>query len=250
MALLKASEPWAMTADQAAQRQGYASRSELALRKAAESFCRERWPEARIVHEIVMGEGRVRADVAALGTSHIAALEIKGEYDNMTRMLHQVGMYQLCVPEVWMVVPYGKHADDCKLIRHLLPSVGLLIGNGTKVWEDGPRTKARDIEHPEFALVVDSEPVPRQPVTKLMLEMCWAAELVGICDRTRTSVGKKATRPHMIAALMDLGADVLQAEVCTALRSRDALWRADAPISATAHPSSAVSPQNRPDGAP
>jgi len=240
MALLAASEPWAMTADQAAQRQGYASRSELALRNALEAFCRPRWPAARIVHEIVMGQGRVRADVAVLDTAHIAAFEIKGEYDNMTRMLHQVGMYQLCVPEVWMVVPYGKHADDCKLIRHLLPSVGLLIGNGVKGWEAHNGRRMRDIEDKEFELVVDSEPSPRQPVTKLMLEMCWAAELAGICDRTRTAAGKKATRPRMISALMDLPFETLQAEVCTALRGRDAVWRADAPF-----PAQPVTPPNQ-----
>jgi hypothetical protein len=159
-------------------------------------------------------------------------------------MLHQVGMYQLCVPEVWMVVPYGKHADDARLIRHLLPSVGLLVGNGIHGWESNGTRPIKNIEDPGFALTVEDEPVPRPPVTKLMMEMLWADELRGVCDRTRTSVGKKATRPNMIAALMDLGADVLQAEVCTALRGRDGLWRADAPIDCSAK-SSPVSPAER-----
>ena len=63
---------------------------------------------------MVMGGGRVRADVVAISTDHIAAFEVKGEYDETVRLLHQVGMYQLCVPEVWMVVPVGRHADDAR----------------------------------------------------------------------------------------------------------------------------------------
>src|SRR3990167_3909305 len=129
MAIKRPSEPAFMTATEAATRQGYAARSELALRNALEEFCRARWPDARVVHEMVMGEGRVRADVVALAPAHIAAFEIKGEYDNTTRLLHQVGMYQLCVPEVWMVLP-EKHIDDGRLIRHLIPSVGLIHGTG------------------------------------------------------------------------------------------------------------------------
>ena len=45
--------------------------------------------------------------MVAIDAAHIAAFEVKGEYDETTRLLHQVGMYQLCVPEVWMVVPVG-----------------------------------------------------------------------------------------------------------------------------------------------
>ena len=222
MALMRASEPWSMTAEKAAQRSGYAARSELALRDALELFCRTRWPSARVVHEIVMGEGRVRADVAAIDTAHIAAFEVKGQYDDTTRLLHQVGMYQLCVPEVWMVVAAG-HTADAKLIRHLLPSVGLLCGTGT--------ISGNDIvfDGKDYGLRVEAEAVPRAPVPEMMLEMCWRDELIGICGRTRTSIGKKPTRPEMVRALVDLPLSELQAEVCTALRARDALWRADAP---------------------
>jgi hypothetical protein len=227
VALIKESEPWSMTAEKAAQRRGYASRAELVLRNALEVFCRARWPDARIVHEIVMGQGRVRADVAAITPAHIAAFEIKGEYDDTTRLLHQVGMYQLCVPEVWMVVPIGKHAEDARLIRHLLPSVGLLVGAETSV-----------MNHYEFApddgfgLGVEAEAVPRSVVPKLMLEMLWRDELAWLCSHTRChQPTPKSTRPKMIAALLGLSVDELQRGVCSALRGRDALWRADAPIS-------------------
>ena len=229
MTLIKPSEPWGMTAEQAAQRRGYAAKSELALRDKAEALCRNRWPDARVVHEIVMGQGSVRADLAAISLDHIAAFEIKGESDNTTRLLHQVGMYQLCVPEVWMVVPYGYHAEDARLIRHLLPSVGLLVGNAVNGWESGvDHRKLRRIESPEFELAVEAEPVPREPVPKMMLEMLWRDELASACARTGCyAASKKSTRPVMIKALLELPAVDIQHEVCAELRSRNALWRAD-----------------------
>lgn len=222
MTLLRASEPSFMTADQAAQRRGYRAQSELSLRNALEEFCRERWPEARVVHELVMGARQVRADVVALCPAHIAAFEVKGEFDDTTRLLHQVGMYQLCVPEVWMVVP-DRHAADARLIRHLLPSVGLLIGTGL-------------VKHPGYArgepvtLTVEAEAAPRPVVPEMMLEMLWAAEMGAVCGRTGIAMSKRASRPAMIKALLSLDADTLLREACTELRARDAMWRADAPI--------------------
>lgn len=218
MALLKQSEPWTMTADQAARRQGWAARSELALRNAMEDLLRQRRPGARMCHEMVMGEGKVRADLVAVDTDHIIAVEVKGEYDNTTRLLHQVGMYQLCVPEVWMVVP-DRHADDAKLIRHLLPSVGLIVGTGLS-------HSYNDKKEP-VTLKIEAEALPRLVVTDCMLEMLWRDELYGVCQRTGTSVATKATRPQMLKALRDLSHDLLQRETCTALRGRNALWRAD-----------------------
>jgi len=232
--LLKGSEPWAMTAERAAQRGGYAARSELALRNALEAMWHRRMPDARIVHEIVMGEGRVRADMAAIGLDHIAAFEIKGAYDDTTRLLHQIGMYQLCVPEVWIVVA-EKHGADAKLIRHLLPSVGLIVGTGMegRHFETGPL--------PEVSLEVEAEAVPRDPVPECMLEMLWRCELIGVCNRQRIAIGKKVNRPGMIRSLLEaLTLSDLMRETCTALRSRDAVWRADAPISAGRIPAGEV----------
>jgi len=209
-----------MTADAAAQRKsygGHAARSELELRTALEAFCRYRWPAARVVHEIVMGEGRVRADVAAIDAAHIVAIEVKGAYDDTTRLLHQVGMYQLCVPEVWMVVD-ERHGDDARLIRHLLPSVGLLVGKTERTYRDtGP-----------VELRVDAEAVPRDPVWKCALEMLWAEELRSVCERQRISVSTRSTRPYMIANILEvLTPSEIQAAICIELRARQALWRAD-----------------------
>lgn len=213
-----------MTAEQAATRRGYAGRAELALRNSLEAFCRKRWPNARICHEMMMGERRVRADVVAIDPAYIAAFEVKGEYDDTTRLLHQVGMYQLCVPEVWMVVPIGRHAEDARILRHLLPSVGLLVGAGTSA------KNHYEFDGKDFDLVVEAEPAPRPVHAEMMLEMLWAPELRGCCDRLRIVLSKKPTRPEMIRKLLELPVKTLQREVCIELRGRDALWRADPPV--------------------
>lgn len=225
MGLVRPNEPAFMTATQAATRRGYAGRAELVLRNSLEDFCRGRWPNARICHEMVMGEGRVRADLVAVGPDHIAAFEIKGEYDDTTRLLHQVGMYQLCVPEVWIVVPVGRHADDARVLRHLLPSIGLLVGAGTSAQNH------YTFDGKDFGLIVEAEPAPRAVHIEMMLEMLWRDELAAACGRTRChSVSKKSTRKQMVQALHGLPVAELQHEVCTELRARNALWRADPAI--------------------
>lgn len=232
--LAKPSEPWMQTAEGAIAerrlgsdtgRPGRAARSELALRNAMEDLMRQRLPGARMCHEMVMGEGRVRADLVAVGETHIAAVEVKGSYDDTMRLLHQIGMYQLCVPEVWMVVD-KKHADDGHLIRHLLPSTGLILADGVTHlsfdWNSAERPAT-------FEIV--AEPVPREPVPRMTLEMLWAAELRWVCQRMRIPVGAKANRSHMIAAIESMAkpGEIL-AGACAVLRGRDAQWRADQPI--------------------
>ena len=225
MALVKRSEPSFMTAAKAAQRVGYAAQSELALREALESFCRDRWPDARIVHELVMGEGKVRADVVAIDTTHIAAFEVKGSYDDTTRLLHQVGMFQLCVPEVWMVVAEN-HEYDASLIMHLLPSVGLIVAKGMDRgyrWGQGKDP---------VEITVTAEPEPRAVVIEMMLNVLWANELRAICGRLNIACNARTTRAHAIKGLAaHVSVDELKRECCAELRARDALWRADAPMS-------------------
>ncbi len=226
MALMKPSENWAMTADGAAQRSGYASRAELRLRNAMEELLRARHPEDRMCHEMVMGEREVRADLVAVSPNHIAAVEVKGDYDKTVRLLHQVGMYQLCVPEVWIVTAKEGHNSDAELIRWLLPSVGVITGTGFK-------QKWNHVEADDVVLTVVHEPVPREPVPRQMLEMLWAQELANIVARRRVMAfapSKIPTRAKAIASALEaLTYQEILVEVCTELRARQALWRADPP---------------------
>lgn len=224
MKLMKGSEPSFMTAEDAAQRKGFAARSELELRNGLEGLLRERLPEARIVHELVMGAREVRADVVAIAPAHIAAVEVKGAYDSVTRLMHQVGMFQLCVPEVWICCA-KEHAEDARLIRHLLPSVGLIVGtNLDKHYHRGANPEPLSLE-------IEAEPVPREVVPEMMLEMLWAEELRNACHALRISVLASTTRPKCISAILaSATTEEIIAATCQQLRARDALWRADQPI--------------------
>jgi hypothetical protein len=234
--LMKPTESWAMTADGAAMRKGWAAEHELALRNAMEDLLRGRRPGARICHEMVMGAREVRADVVAIDTDHIVAVEVKGEGDDVSRLLHQVGLYQLCVPEVWMVISADKK-DSGRLVKYLMPSVGLIVGhNLVPEWRI-----QRQPAH--IRLEIEAEPVPRPPHPRLMLEMMWAEELATICSRTG-ALGIRSRLPRrafMIDALIEnvQPVDILR-ECCTELRARHALWRADAPI--TAMPNTGLAP--------
>lgn len=237
MTLMKGSEPWMQNAVAEAQRKvqenehapnarlGMAARSELALRNGMEDLMRSRLPDARLCHEMVMGEGRVRADLVAIDETHIAAIEVKGGGDDTSRLIHQIAMFQLCVPEVWMVVD-RKHSHDATLVRHLLPCVGLIVGDGlTHLSYDWDAT-----ERP-VTFEVEAEPVPRAPVPEMTLQMLWAAELKIVCARLNIGTGSKSTRASNIKDILRLAsADEIMRETCTALRARDALWRADTPI--------------------
>jgi hypothetical protein len=243
MAIAKHSEPWMQTAEGALSerrlgttldtmdRPGRAARSELAMRNSMEELMRERHPGARMCHEMVMGEGKVRADLVAVAEAHIAAIEVKGAYDDTMRLLHQVGMYQLCVPEVWMVLD-RKHRDDGVLIRHLLPSVGLIIADGTSHLSLDWRSDERPVSFDVLA-----EPAPREPVPRMTLEMLWAAELRWVCERMRIAIGSKATRPWMVEAILHSAKEgEIIAGACAVLRGRDAQWRADQPLSSNWSP--------------
>jgi hypothetical protein len=80
----------------------YRSDNELKIREAVEAWGRPRWPNARVVHELVMGRGAVRADVAFITPNHIAVVEIKSDRDDTDRLLHQAGMFRAAVPELWI----------------------------------------------------------------------------------------------------------------------------------------------------
>ena len=133
-------------------------------------------------------------------------------------------MFQLCVPEVWICCA-KEHVEDARLIRHLLPSVGLIVGTNLDKYYH--RAESPD----PVMLEVEAEPVPREVVPEMMLEMLWAGELRSACGSLRVSVSNSTTRPKCIAALLEKATmkEIITA-TCQQLRARDALWRADKPI--------------------
>ncbi len=204
------------------RRLSHRSEQELKLREAVERWGRARWPEARVVHELVMDRGTVRADVAFVQRDHFAAIEIKSSYDETTRLLHQVGMFRLASPEVW-IVSADRHRGDAELIRYLFPSVGIATSNVDR--ELGPLPE-------QFELEVRDEPAPFAPRLDAMLHLLWVDELYVEARTARLLQGKgRWTHAKLVDLLVKhLERDEIVAAVCRQLRGRDAFWRADPPI--------------------
>ena len=80
----------------------YRSHDELNIRKAPEGWGRRKSPEARQVHELVVGRGTSRCDVAFVEPANLIGVEIKSGYDHTTRLFDQPAIFSLAMPEVWI----------------------------------------------------------------------------------------------------------------------------------------------------
>ena len=212
------------TSEQAAtgpQRWIYRSQAELDMRVAVERWGREKWPDARVCHELVMDRGKVRADVAFVSPDHFAVVEIKSVSDIADRLLTQVGMFRLACPEVW-IAAQTKHIGDAELVRFLLPSVGVLV---TQLENDhGPLPERIDLEQVYPACPGSAHP-------SAMLHLLWVDELFDEAKRYGLIQGKpRLTHANLVKRLLRLSYDEQIVAVCRQLRARNAFWRADSPI--------------------
>lgn len=222
-------ESTALAAVEHAGRQ-YRSRDELSIRVALEAWGRTRWPQARQVHELVMGRGDARADMAFVSPDDLVVVEIKSIYDTAQRMIHQCGMFSLGAPEVWICAD-PRHDGDVGLLRHLLPGLGHIVA--TRVHAGDP-VQGRAADHAfTVALEVVAEPVRRAPHPDALLSLCWVAELADMARRHRLiQGGRPPTHGALVKMLRDkISAAVQLRDVCRALRQRQAFWRADPPVS-------------------
>lgn len=55
------------------------------MRRAIEAWGRERWPDARLVHELVVAQER-RIDMAFIQPGNIVGIEIKSSRDTLDRL--------------------------------------------------------------------------------------------------------------------------------------------------------------------
>lgn len=66
------------------------SEAEERIRAKAEVWLRQRVPDARIIHELVLEQGGSRIDLAAVTSDMIVAVEIKSERDVLDRLNSQL----------------------------------------------------------------------------------------------------------------------------------------------------------------
>lgn len=181
------------------------SEAEERIRAKAEAALREVWPDARIVHELMLRQGGCRIDLAAITETRLIVVEIKSERDVLTRLKEQARQAAAV-------------ADGF--------SAALAEKYWRKAWEDGHVSIIDAAKEDE---ITDNL---RRNIRRVhaattnspaRLNMLWASEL-------RSIAGANGTRQTCILKASDelSGAEVRR-RVCAALRART-FPRADPPI--------------------
>lgn len=185
------------------------SSEELAMRDHVETWGRGRWPDARVFHELVIGECRL--DMAFIRPKDLIGVEIKSSKDVLTRLEKQKQIFGQCLPEFWLAIaPKWRDSPDKPYFR-----------NEIVVGENGV----------EPSLYGGWQPFRNSGVYSAMLELLWADEARSIAARKGCLSGKYVPRHTVIPelALHLTGAEILE-EVCRELRGRSTKFKADAPI--------------------
>lgn len=211
------------------------------VRMKAEAAMRIRWPEARIVHELVLEQGGCRIDIAAVGPDFLAVAEIKSERDVLKRLPAQLQRATQVADEVWVCIA-AKHAEAFRgrLLPHYIsgppqprkpPLTGLWCaheanpdripeldqcrihveeGGGLFMWPDGAWGAERRIVDP-----------------RARFDLLWAAEMVAAL---RPLAAPTAPRNYLTRwAVENLTGAQIRRAVCEQIRSRP-FPRADAAI--------------------
>lgn len=196
----------------------YRSDQELAIRSAVERWGRAKWPAARVVHELVVDRGTVRADMAFVSPAHLVVVEIKSAFDTTVRLIQQVGMFRLVANELWVACAL-QHLDDVRMVCHLLPSVGQLIAEAQRYGKRGV-----DLSEIAPASLYD-------PFAKPMMSLLWVDELKAEAVAARLlTPSARLNHAQLVDRLLTLPKDELLRIVCRRLRQRDAFWKADPPV--------------------
>lgn len=203
----------------------YRSAEELAMREQVDAWGRKRWPGARVVHELVVGQCRI--DMAFICPTDLIGVEIKSSVDTLDRIENQYRTFWTHLPEVWIALAPKWDERRTKLVA-----------------------KGQSYHHfrNEFTVTPDRVEVPKwmdkgyrdELCTSRMLELLWADEARAIAQRKQVwpgAIGAKVPRTKTLPMLARLltGNEIVS-EVCRELRARHqgrmgvAFWRADPPI--------------------
>lgn len=186
--------------------------AEERIRAKAEAMLRHLFPDARIIHELVLRQGGVRIDLAAVRPSYIAALEIKSERDVLTRLPGQVRA-AMDVVDLFGVCVAAKHAEKVGPAYSDVAVVELPWGAHLLVEdENGFDLKTYNAFHQD-GWRHRAEPRLCNPAARL--EMLWADELRLIARRPKLS--RQPAKRHICETMT--GRQIRDA-VCAALRAR------------------------------
>lgn len=201
------------------------SEAEERLRAKGEAFLRQRYPHARIIHELKLNGGETRIDLAAVMPNRIVLAEVKSERDVLDRLGRQLADALQVTGSVYAFIA-GKHGDKLAAAcnygdaydRQLTVSlyrVGVFLDDGDRLTPRG---------HDD----VDRMGLAHLPNTRALLDLLWAAELKALLTHHSLSFTPRATMQFtMRVALDNLTGRQIRDGVCRALMGRP-FARADA----------------------
>lgn len=215
------------------------SEAEERIRAKVEASFRRNWPDARIIHELVLNQGGVRIDLAAVTRDRLYVAEIKSERDVLKRLASQVEVATRVAQQVWVVVA-ERHVGPVLALNDYHMTVPrdppFIRADGVVFTTRLVRNENRIIPLGWCHLKTEAdgeglrwaEPPPRNERRASpgdMLDMLHAGEL-----RWLVGGGLRSTREEMIrCAIETLTGKQIRQGVCACLRVRH-FPRADAPM--------------------
>lgn len=176
------------------------------MRRAIDVWGRVRWPDSRVLHELVLGERRI--DMLFVRERDIIGFEIKSSRDRLDRLEPQMKEYARFVPEVWVAVAErwaeAKEVQRCRNRIVVRPGQEVPVEIGNEWFSNRPQRDELSISR--------------------LLELLWREEAARIAQRTGVIPGIVPTREplHKIRPMLSrllTGNEILR-EVCKELRSR------------------------------
>ncbi|MCQ8279881.1 hypothetical protein NFI95_15660 [Acetobacteraceae bacterium KSS8] len=207
------------------------SSEELAMREMLVPWMRQRWPGARIIHELPLRYSTNRIDLAAVTETEINAVEIKSSRDVADRLEQQIRAFAPISARV-IVALAPKWNEQLPPVRKTLRCGGTTYSpQRTPVQATIHKIGASHVE--TWTVAVDASSMERteggyvtndHPWAYQMLHILHVAELWQVASRHQVYLhGKSPTHATIVRDCCHAltGAQVKRA-VCAALRAREA----------------------------
>ncbi|MDE2104152.1 MAG: NERD domain-containing protein [Patescibacteria group bacterium] len=202
------------------------SAAEERIRGKAEALLRLRYPEARIIHELVLEQGGVRIDLAAVTADRIIAVEIKSEKDVLARLSRQLARAVEIAGDVWLCIA-EKHVAKLEAARGWSDLSGV-ERDAADALDRALSRCAIFVERggPDGELMLHWSSLGARntpfPDPRAVFDLLWAAEM-------RAATRLDTTRDQMTRRAVEaLSGGEIRRIACAALRRRP-FARADAP---------------------
>lgn len=179
------------------------SPEEYAARLRVVDWASGRWPGCHVAEEVKVIANGPRVDLAFIGVSHYAFVEVKAERDSTTRLVTQLAPYVLATPELWVACHRQHEREVLRLRRLLFPSLGLIrLGD-------------------QIEVVAEAE--VRQPDAEGLLSVLTRAELVQLAGLTAGQARHMGHAALVAEVEKALPRDGQMRAACAALRTRETL---------------------------